>query len=211
MNALRLILDILVPMGPFLRRVEKSEPFDQLHYLWPALLVTYLLYWLFSVIPFYGSFIYLFVMTLGSAWLHNKVHTKTKQSEKLATYLWYLLVMIGGFASLQLFIGHFFAPDLMAKSLGWAMGSPFQLVLAFAYLAIALVSFLTIWYKEQAWLSAGLLLTITLYGTGYVLLKELSHDNLFLINTVLPVILNYLVIPTAILWLLNQHLAAKKN
>ena len=60
---------------------------------------------------------------------------------------------IGGFASITSFIAHFFFSDMVASSIGWPLGSPFQKEVAGANLAVGLLGFL-------GFLAAGLLASL---------------------------------------------------
>jgi len=57
------ILDMVVPFGPFLRRIDGSKPFvglkDLILYVIPT---TFFMFWLFSLIPVFGTVAYMIVL-----------------------------------------------------------------------------------------------------------------------------------------------------
>lgn len=52
------------------------------------------------------------------------------------------------------FIGHVFRSDMVAESIGWKKGSPFQKELGFAEAGFALAGLLCIFYHGEFWLAA---------------------------------------------------------
>lgn len=76
------------------------------------------------------------------------------------------------------FIGHVFAADIVAQSIGWASGNPFQTEVGIANLAIAVTAFLCIWFKDGYRIGATLVNSIWLCGAGVLHIKEviLSHN-----------------------------------
>lgn len=51
------------------------------------------------------------------------------------------------------FMGHVFYSDMVARSIGWATGSPFQKELGFAEFGFAIISFMCIWFYQKFRLS----------------------------------------------------------
>ncbi len=143
-----ILLDILVPFGMFLRENEDSAPFKN----WMPLLFQYIpqtffIYWLFSLIPHIGTFLYIVILVPLSAWQHIRLKKKTKRRERIKIFLWYFVVILIGFVGLWNFIGHTVLADSVAKSIGWPTGSPFQIELAFYTLGTAVAALMAIWLR----------------------------------------------------------------
>ncbi|MFA6857908.1 MAG: DUF6790 family protein [Treponema sp.] len=63
--------------------------------------------------------------------------------------LFYQLVVTCFLMNLIGFIGHVFYSDMVAESVGWAAGSPFQKEIGFAELGFAVISFMCIWFYQK--------------------------------------------------------------
>ena len=85
---------------------------------------------------------------------------------------------IGGFASITSFIAHFFFSDMVASSIGWPLGSPFQKEVAGANLAVGLLVFLGFW-RRDFWLPYVISKTAFLWIAGIAHVVDLlQHHNL---------------------------------
>lgn len=174
------ILDIVVPFGPFLRKAEKSRPFKG----WPELLymvlpLTFFMYWLSRFLGEYGGMVYFLVLVPLSALVHIKLKNYHSKYDICKTLLWYLIVIIIGFGSIWGFVGHMFLSDIVAKSIGWSTGSPFQIELAFYHLGIGIAGLLCIWYRDNLWTGVVIVKSIFLYGAAYVHIQDIivNHNN----------------------------------
>lgn len=203
------LLDILVPFGPFLRRVDQTKPYEN----WIPLVlrvipVTFFVYWLFGLIPFVGTLIYFLLMVPVSARLHIRLKSITSESEKYKIYLWYFVVIVIGFGSLRGFVGHFFLSDMVASGIGWQTGSPFQIELAFYHLGIAVAAIGSIWRKEEFWIPIVVVISVFLYGAAYVHLSDIIlNNNLSPLNTG-SVLVGDILLPTIFLFLLYKFKSA---
>jgi hypothetical protein len=199
-------VDVVVPLGPFLRKVEHSKPFEKAGLLLPAVMLTFFFHWLFTFIPFYGSLIYSLGMVGLSAWVHIVITKKETTAERVKIFLWYFIVIIGGYGGLRNFIGHVFLSDLVAKSIGWEMGSPFQIELGFYQLGGAVAALLCIWFKDRLWVGVTLLLSIFGLGAAYVHLYDLLVHGNYSPNNVGSVLVGDILIPILLLTLLYHHM-----
>jgi hypothetical protein len=73
--------------------------------------------------------------------LDPQINTRSRGMETYLVYLFGLGVAGGGIGG---FFGHMFLSDFIADSVGWPAGSPFQLEMGFANLAIGLLGFVAI-------------------------------------------------------------------
>jgi len=64
--------------------------------------------------------------------------------------LWFLVILVG-LGSLYAFMGHAFAADEVARSIGWPTGNPFQFEAALHDLAIGILGVLCFWLRGDFW------------------------------------------------------------
>ena len=69
------------------------------------------------------------------------------------SFLLWLLVIVVGVGSLYAFMGHTFAADDVARSIGWPPGSPFQFEVALHDLAIGVLGVLSFWLRGDFWIA----------------------------------------------------------
>ncbi len=201
------LLDFLVPFGPFLRRVENCRPF--LH--WKNLLLfviprTFFIYWLFSFVPYVGTLIYILLLVPLSAKLHINTSGVTSSEERYKIYLWYFTAVVIGFGGIWNFIGHTFLADKVATEIGWAIGSPFQIELAFYTLGSAVAALLAIWIKGHMITSLVITKAIFWYGAGYVHLHDAFINQNYSYLNIGPPLLGDIILPTIFLLLLYKVL-----
>jgi hypothetical protein len=113
---------------------------------------------------------------------------------------------IGGFASITSFIGHFFFSDMVASSIGWPLGSPFQKEVAGANLAVGLLGFLGFW-RRDFWLPYVISKTAFLWIAGTVHVVDLlQHQNLAIGNAGLTLYMDFIwpLIYILLLWLTTR-------
>ncbi|HSO97031.1 MAG TPA: DUF6790 family protein [Acidimicrobiia bacterium] len=72
------------------------------------------------------------------------------------------LVFAVGVGGLIAAIGHTVLRDQVAESIGWAKGSPFQLEVGFANLAIGIVGIMSAWYQDRFWLAVIVVVSVFL-------------------------------------------------
>ncbi len=114
---------------------------------------------------------------------------------------------IGGFSSIVSACVHFFAPDMVASSIGWPLGSPFQMEVAGANLAIGLIGFGCFW-RRSFWLPYVISKTAFLWTAGVThLLDLLEHQNLAPRNAGATLYLDFVtpMICIGLLWLTARY------
>jgi hypothetical protein len=121
----------------------------------------------------------------------------------IKTFLISFLVISVGIGSIWAFIGHAFMPVLVAESIGWATGSPFQTEVAFANLAIGILGILCYFFRDNFWLATVIVSSIFLLGAAYVhVINIIDYSNhsagnagtIFFMDIIGPVILIVLFI-----------------
>lgn len=80
-------------------------------------------------------------------WLDKSTNSRDRRVEVVLIYLFALSVAGSGIGN---FFAHFFLSDIVAESIGWPAGSPFQLEIAFANLAIGLMGILSVSRRDGA-------------------------------------------------------------
>jgi hypothetical protein len=114
---------------------------------------------------------------------------------------------IGGFASIISFVMHFFFSDMVASSIGWPLGSPFQKEVAGANLAVGLLGFLC-FSRRDFWLPYVISKTAFLWIAGITHVVELvSHQNMAVGNAGLTLYMDFIwpLIYMLLLWLATKY------
>ncbi|MBK7199580.1 DUF6790 family protein [Candidatus Amarolinea dominans] len=114
---------------------------------------------------------------------------------------------IGGFASIASFITHFFFSDMVAISIGWPPGNPFQKEVAGANLAVGLLGFLGFW-RRDFWLPYVIAKTAFLWIAGITHVVDLvQHQNLATGNAGLTLYMDFIwpLVYILLLWLTTRY------
>jgi hypothetical protein len=149
--------------------------------------------------------IILLVIVLCAALIHIFFYKRGRDNRKVVEiFLFYFLVIFVGVSGILGFIGHTFAPDRIARMIGWPSGSPFQFEVAVADLAFGLLGILCIWFRGNFWTAAGVGSSIFFLGAAYghakylLVYKDLAPYNagpVFYVGDILvPLIVMALVI-----------------
>ena len=85
----------------------------------------------------------------------------------------YLLVFSCGIGGLYAFMGHIFASDAVAQSIGWPVGSPFQLEVGATNLAFGVMGLLCIFFRDLFPLATTIGYSIFLLGAACVHLHDI--------------------------------------
>ena len=114
---------------------------------------------------------------------------------------------IGGFTSIISFVMHFFYSDMVASSIGWPVGSPFQKEVAGANLAVGLLGFLGFW-RRDLWLPYVIAKSAFLWvaGTTHVL-DLVNHQNMSVGNAGFTLYMDFIwpLIYILLLWLVKKY------
>ena len=99
---------------------------------------------------------------------------------------------ISGFSSIISFVMHFFFSDMVASSIGWPLGSPFQKEVAGANLAVGLLGFMGFW-RRDFWLPYVISKTVFLWIAGISHVADLiQHQNLAVGNAGLTLYMDFI-------------------
>lgn len=104
----------------------------------------------------------------------------SRRKERIRATVFEVIAMvtfgIGGFASITSFFMHFFFSDMVASSIGWPLGSPFQKEVAGANLAVGLLGFLGFW-RRDFWLPYVIAKSAFLWIAGITHLVDLFQNR----------------------------------
>jgi len=168
-----IVIDIIVPFGRLLRRVEGESPFTG----WKEVLLisvpqTFFFYWLFSLIPAVGTLLYATIFIPLSAWQHIVLNKVSIRTDRFRIFLLYFVVILIGFGGIWNFIGHTVLADTVAAGIGWPTGSPFQIELAFYTLGSGIAALMAVWLRGHMITALVITKSVFWYGAAYVHLKD---------------------------------------
>lgn len=168
--------------------------------------VSFLIRWAIGGTAFWLS---IPLLAYGDLVQRGKLHDRT---EVLRTLLLHLLVLGIGVSSWWGFVGHYFMSDSVATSVGWNVGSPFQLELAFYHLGFGIVGLMCLWFRADFWTAVLIPVCVFALGAASVHIAEyVKHRNTAPGNWGFTMIFGDVVIPVTmltLLWLYRRRLKA---
>jgi 4-amino-4-deoxy-L-arabinose transferase-like glycosyltransferase len=108
---------------------------------------------IFSVLPL--------LVAAAQVGLDKSVRNRERQLEVYLIYLFGLGVAAGGIGG---FFGHFFISDVVAESIGWPSGSPFQLEVGFANLALGVLGAIAMGRRDG--FREATVIAVSVFGVG---------------------------------------------
>ncbi len=152
-------------------------------------------------------FVIFFILSLVIAIAHILI----KRTDVVETLLKYFLIINFGLSPIFAFTGHVFVSDMVAESIGWATGSPFQIELGFASLGFGVLGILCIWFKGNFWIATVLGYSIFLLGAAYVHIEEIINENNMSEGNAGGVLILDVLIPLVAFVLLFLHFKRSKK
>jgi len=154
--------------------------------------------WIEGPVP--GWHIYVWIASIGISYgLH--VHFLRPRSRAARVRLGLVNVVgIAGFTGILGCAIHLFFADELARSIGWATGSPFQTEVAFANLAVGVIGFAVFWRRDFL-LPAILATTVFLWGAAAAHIHELVAAGNTASNNAGPVLYWDIFLPATMLGL----------
>lgn len=93
--------------------------------------------------------------------LDNSCRSRERNLEIFLLYLFGVGVAGGGIGG---FFGHFFISDVVAESIGWPKGNPFQLEVSFANLALGILGIIAMGRRDG--FREATVIAVTVFGVG---------------------------------------------
>ena len=123
-------------------------------------------------------FLIFFVLSFAVAGLHIYRDKQPRIGGRIAEILllWLLVINIG-LGGLWAFMGHAFAANEVAESIGWPTGNPFQTEVAVANLAIGTLGILCYWIRGNFWTATVIATSIWLLGAAAIHVKEIVAEG----------------------------------
>lgn len=162
------------------------------------------------------TFFFLAASLIGACiHLFTQKRPRTKERVVEVFLLWILFVSIG-LQGLLGFAGHAFIPDQIAKSIGWAPGSPFQFEVAIADLSYGVLGVLCIWLRGNFWFATGIGAAILYLGDAYGHLVQMLRYNNYAPNNsglflVCEILMGLILVGLLIVWRLWSREAQKRQ
>ncbi len=130
----------------------------------------------------FGYSILPLLLTAVHLLLDRQANTTTRRIEVMLMYLLAISVGANGIGGA---FGHLFLSDLVAEGIGWSAGSPFQLEMGYANLAIGVLGLVAIGRRDGFRAAAIVATTIIGVGATVVHLQDIAaHGNLSPGNTI---------------------------
>jgi len=121
--------------------------------------------------------------------------------------LWFLVIVVG-FGSLYAFVGHTFAADDVARSIGWPTGSPFQFEVALHDLAIGVLGVLSFWLRGDFWSATVIAFAVFGLGAAYGHIRDIRLRRNYALGNAGPVLyINDVLLPLLLVVLLIVYRA----
>ncbi|MCP4420228.1 MAG: hypothetical protein GY805_26790 [Chloroflexi bacterium] len=116
---------------------------------------------IFSILPllFAGAIIF----------LDKSAFSKERRLEVFLMYFFALGVAGSGISN---FFSHFFLSDMVAQSIGWSSGSPFQLEVAFANLTLGILGIVAVGRRDG--FREATVIAVTVFGVGATIVHILD-------------------------------------
>lgn len=112
-------------------------------------------------------YIFLLVTIIGAVlhlFLSKAPQTKNRILEVFL--MWFLFIMVG-IGSLWAFIGHIFLADMIAASIGWPAGNPFQFEVGIANLSYGILGILCLKFRDNFWIATVTAISVFYFGAAY--------------------------------------------
>lgn len=93
-------------------------------------------------------------------------------SRKVEIFMIYILALGVGASGIGGFFGHVFLSDLVAESIGWEAGSPFQLEMGFANLVLGVLGFMAV--ERRTDFRTAAIVAVTILGVGATIVHLLD-------------------------------------
>jgi hypothetical protein len=122
---------------------------------------------------------YIFIIITITAALLNLFLSKTPKTVNRVFevfLVWFLFIMVG-IGSIWAFIGHVFLSDLIAATIGWPAGNPFQLEVGVANLSYGILGLLCLKFRDNFLLATVIAVSIFYLGAAYIHITNIMQTG----------------------------------
>jgi 4-amino-4-deoxy-L-arabinose transferase-like glycosyltransferase len=127
--------------------------------------------------------------------------TASSPERKLEVFLVFLFALGVAGSGIGNFFGHLFLSDLVAESIGWSTGSPFQLEMGFANLAVGVLGIIAVSRRDGFREATVIAVTILAVGATVVHIMDIIESGNFAPGNSLQNVINLLKPTLLILFL----------
>ena len=118
--------------------------------------------------------------------------------------LWHLVVTVGLTGLLSSYM-HIFKGEQIAKSIGWAPGSLFQVELGYCCLGMGVLGVMCYWFRDYFWLATIVFTSAFLVGAALVHIKEMMQNKNFNAGNAITTIPDFIIpITLFVLWFMAK-------
>ncbi len=118
------------------------------------------------------------LVAVAGALIHIYLDRRQRSAHRvLEIILLWLLSVFLGISSIMAFFGHAFAADRIAAHIGWPPGSPFQLEVAVANLAIGVLGISCIWLRGNFWTATVMAGAVFGLGAAFGHIRDIMINN----------------------------------
>jgi Family of unknown function (DUF6790) len=153
---------------------------------------------IFAVIAAIGLILGISHITIRRQW------TKQRFTQVLLLYLFAFPVGLGGLVG---FLGHTMRARLVAASIGWSPGNPFQYEVAVANLAFGILGLLCLRFRDSFWTATAIGWSIFLLGAAGVHLNQIRTGQPFAPDNQGAILYFDILVPVLVLALLTVRKA----
>ncbi len=124
-------------------------------------MTTFVRVFIYSILPL--------ILAAGHVYFSKE---NLSNSRKVEIFLIYILALGIGANGISSFFGHVFLSDLVAESIGWEAGSPFQLEMGFANMVLGFLGFMAV--QRRTDFRTATIVAVTILGVGATIVHLLD-------------------------------------
>ncbi len=123
------------------------------------------------------TYIFILIAIVGAV-LHLFLSKTPKTTNRVfeVFLIWFLFIMVG-IGCIWAFIGHVFLSNMVAATIGWPAGNPFQLEVGVANLSYGILALLCLKFRDNFLLATVIAASIFLLGAGIIHLTNIMQTG----------------------------------
>ena len=157
--------------------------------------------------------LFIAITILGAGIQISRKKRSIPASEKIDILLTWAFLVIIGIGGLWAFSGHIFFADMVAASIGWPAGNPFQQEVACANLAIGTLGILSVKISGSFRIATLIAYAIFMIGAGIGHVWQVITAQNFAVNNAGPILLIDICMPPLLIgfYLMSINLKKKES